>query len=148
VTGEMNMRIQTRILVISGIIAPAAVVALPGAGEARKLTDINVIRNMEYGIEQGYVTSKSPRGDYFAISRRTMFVVEYKAFNIATVFYSLEGKPITFNDMKVGDYVLVYGGALKDDTRAAKEVFIIPGPLTGEKRKAFLKEKKLKPWYK
>jgi hypothetical protein len=142
------MRHAAKTFIMWTVIALAAVAALPGVSDAKKLTDYNVIMNMEFGFEQGVVTAKSPQGDYLSVSGRNVFVVEYKVGlkNIATSFYDLKGNPITFDDVKVGDNVCVYGGALKDDTRAAKDIFITSGRLTGAKRKAFVKEKKLKPW--
>jgi hypothetical protein len=142
------MRHAMKIVLISSAIAMTAVAALPGVSGAAKLTEYNLIMNMEFGYDQGVVTAISPKGDYFSVNGRTMFLVECTdgGASIATSFHGLHGEDITLADIKPGDHVLVYGGALKDDTRAAKDVFVTSGKMKASKRKSFTSGKKLKTW--
>lgn len=144
------MRHTIRIYAIAALISLAAAAACPGVSDARKLTDRTVIANLEYGYQNGLITEKAPGGDYFKVQGNTIFLVEYAVSGqtLVTAFHGLGGEDITFADLKVGDYVYVYGGALKDDTRAAQDVFVTKGKMTPKERKAFFKEKKVAPWNK
>jgi hypothetical protein len=128
----------------------AVAATLPGVGEARKLTDYNTITSLEYGYMQGAVTAKSPKGDSFTVNGQIMFLVEYTGGGeeMVTSFYGPNGEAMGFDELKVGNFVYVYGGALKDDTRAARDVFVTKGKLTPAQRKALFAEKKVKPWKK
>jgi hypothetical protein len=87
----------------------------------------------EYVAYQGQIKEVSAAGGYIIVADVKVLLANnfvYKGNQCTTSVSSFKGKDLGIEDLSVGKWVLVWGPALKGDRIAAKDIYILSGPLS------------------
>jgi hypothetical protein len=98
---------------------------------------------------QGKISDLSPSQDYIVVSERRVYLVDlsYGGKRYTTSISDDSGKRMNFTDLKVGKWVSVWGGVLKDKRVGARAIIISSGYYgTKVKDKDFQNLKKYQTW--
>ncbi len=140
-----------RIFIASIVLVTMIVPLQPNVSRAEKISDYGLIMKLEYSCYQGMITSIGSAGDYLVLSsqKRIWLVdVSYRGNIFSTAIHSGGNILVDTAGLKPGDWVLVWGGGLRGDAVAAKDIFLLSGRLSDRELKDFIREKSLKTWHK
>jgi len=140
-----------RIFITSMVFVTIALPLRPNVCRAEKISDYDLIMKLEYSCYQGMITSVSSAGDYLVLSsqkRICLVDVSYKGSVFFTAILSGDNDLVDAARLKPGDWVLVWGGGLRGDAVAAKDIFLLSGRLSDGELKDFIQKRSLKSWHK
>jgi hypothetical protein len=151
------MKHTARIIIAAFVIAVAAIPFASGVCDAKKISDYNQVMGMEFAHIQGPITAISPAGDYLMLHHVKLYLVEAASGGriLATAIYGKNGDEIDLGDLRVGDWLYVYAGAVGSSGSAdgnmelaAKEINVVSGKMSKADRKSFNRKKPSRSWKK